>query len=265
MPLLGIGTYSFGGEHEPDYSKDEEYIQAIKDALEIGYNHIDTAEIYGGGHCEELVGKAISGFNRKKLFITTKVYHNHFKYEDVLNSAKKSLERLRIDYIDLYLLHSFDSNMNLKETMKAMNKLVELGLVKYIGVCNFNSLQLKEAQKYSKTKIVVNQMKFNLWANKGPDLNTFKYCQKNEIIVTAYKIFGRNKIKNNKILLLSEIGKKYKITQFQVMIAWMISKKNFVTIFTSKNKNHLKENMMALNIKLNKKDINLLDNELLKN
>lgn len=265
MPLLGIGTYTFGGEHEADYSKDEEWVQAIKDALDEGYTHIDTAEVYGNGHSEELVAKAIGGFDRKKLFITTKVYHNHFEYEEVLKSAKASIERLKIKYIDLYLLHSFDPNMNLKETMEAMNKLVEMGLLKNIGVCNFKPEQLKEAQKYSKSKIVVNQMKFNLWANKRPDVDTFAYCQNNDIIVTAYKLFGRDKIKYDKIPLLTEIGKKYKITEAQAMIAWVLSKKNFVAIFTSMDKNHLKEDMAALKIKLDEEDIKLLDKELLMN
>lgn len=199
----------------------------------------------------------------KKIFITTKVYHNHFKYEEILKSAKASLERLKTDYIDLYLLHSFDQNMNLKETMEAMNKLVEIGLVKNIGVCNFKSEQLKEAQKFSKAKIVVNQMKFNLWANNPPDLDTFKYCQDNDIMIIAYKIFGRKKIKDEAIPLLNKIGQKNMITQSQVMISWVLSKKNFVAIFTSMNKNHLKENMDALKIKLSEKDIKLLDENLL--
>src|SRR3989338_10948045 len=181
MPVLGIGTFTFGGEHEADHSRDDEWIKAIKEALEAGYTHIDTAEVYGKGHCEELVAKAIESYDRKKLFITTKVYHTHFKYADVINSAKESLKRLKIKYIDLYLLHSFDSNIPLKDTMEAMNKLVDLGLVKNIGVCNFNPKQLEEAQKYSKAKIAVNQMKYNLWAETGPDVDTFAYCQKNDI------------------------------------------------------------------------------------
>ena len=263
MPILGIGTYTFGGEHDADCSKDDKWIHAIKDALEVGYTHIDTAEVYGDGHSEELVAKAIEGCDRNKLFITTKVYHNHFKYEDVIKSANSSLKRLKIKYIDLYLLHSFDPNMPLKDTMEAMNKLVEMGLVKNIGVCNFKPSQLKEAQKYSKAKIVVNQMKYNLWANTGPDVDTFTYCQKNDIMITAYKLFGRDEIKYDKIPLLVEIGKKYNITDAQVMIAWVLSKKNFVAIFTSIDKNHLKEDIVALKFKLNEEDIQLLDNELL--
>lgn len=263
MPVLGIGTYSFGGEDNLDHSKDNEWIQTIKNALELGYTHIDTAEVYGNGHCEELVAKAIEEYDRKKLFITTKVYHNHFRYEDVLKSAKESISRLKLNYLDLFLMHSYNPEMPLKETMEAMNKLVELSLVKYIGVCNFNSRQLEDAQNWSKAKIVVNQMKYNLWANTRPDVDTFSYCQKNNIIVVAYKLFGRGKIKSESLALLTDIGKKYNITETQLMIAWVLSKKNFVGIFNSMDLNHLKENRDAIKLKLNKEDIKVLDEELL--
>jgi len=263
MPVLGIGTYTFGGEHEADYSKDDEWIRTIKDALGAGYTHIDTAEIYGNGHSEELVAKAIEDYDRKTLFITTKVYHNHFKYDEVITSAKASLKRLKVEYVDLYLLHSFNPGVPLKETMAAMNELVDMGLVKNIGVSNFNSRQLEEAQKCSKAKIVVNQMKYSLWASIGPDVDTFAYCQKNDIMVTAYKIFGRGKITSDKIPLLVDIGNKYGKTDAQVIISWVLSKKNFVAIFTAMEKNYLKENMEALNFQLNEEDIKLLDEELL--
>lgn len=160
-------------------------------------------------------------------------------------------------------MHSYNPEMPLKETMEAMNKLVELSLVKYIGVCNFNSRQLEDAQNWSKAKIVVNQMKYNLWANTRPDVDTFSYCQKNNIIVVAYKLFGRGKIKSESLALLTDIGKKYNITETQLMIAWVLSKKNFVGIFNSMDLNHLKENRDAIKLKLNKEDIKVLDEELL--
>jgi len=263
MPILGIGTYTLGGEHDPDYSRDKDCIEAIKNALDIGFTHIDTAEVYGGGHTEELVAKAIQGRDRKKLFITSKVFHTHFKHDDVINSAKDSLRRLNIDYIDLYLLHSFNPNIPLKETMAAMNELVQKGLVKQIGVCNFSIDQLKEAQKCSKAKIAVNQMKYCLWTKAKPDIETFEYCQENDILITAYKIFGRGKIITDKIPLLSELAKKYNKTDAQIMINWIVSKINFTAIFTSMDKKHFKENIGALDFQLSDKDICKLDRTLL--
>src|SRR3989344_541042 len=107
IPVLAIGTNLMGGEDygPPDYSNDETYIKAIQDAIKLGYTHIDTAEIYGGDHTEELIGKAIKNFDRKDLFITTKVSKYNLKYADVISSAKNSLKRLSTDYIDLYLIH----------------------------------------------------------------------------------------------------------------------------------------------------------------
>jgi len=260
MPALGIGTYGMGGEHDEDKSNDDECISAIRDALNLGYTHIDTAEIYGNGHTEELVGKAIGGYDRKKLFITTKVFKTNLEYDDVIKSAKESLKRMKINYIDLYLIHSYNPDIPIKEIISAMNELVKKGLIKHIGVCNFSIEQLKEAQKYSMNKIVTNQMKYSLWAKTRPDLKTIDYCQKNDIMVTAYKLFGRGKINTEKIPIFSVLAKKYNKTEAQIMTNWVVSKKNVVAIFKSVNKGHLKENLEALKFQIDDKDIQELDN-----
>lgn len=264
LPVLGIGTYGLGGEHEADYSKDEECINAIRAALDLGYTHIDTAEVYGNGHTEELIGKAIEGYDRDKIFITTKVFKTNLKHDDVIKSAKGSLNRMKIKHIDLYLVHSFNPEIPLEETIRAMNELIKKGWVKHIGVCNFSIAQLKEAQSYSKVKIGANQMKYNLWANTKPDLETFDYCQKNKIMIIAYKLFGRGKLLTEKIPLISAMVKKYKKTDAQIMVNWVVSKKNFVAIFTSMDKEHLKENIEGLNFHLDEKDIQKLDGALFK-
>lgn len=263
IPALGIGTYSFGGEYQRDESKRYEWIEAIKDAISLGYTHIDTAEIYGGGFTEELIAEAIQGVDRAKLFLTSKVWPTNFSYDSVLKSSKASLKRLNTPYLDLYLLHSFSKDVPLNETMKAMNELVEAGFVKHIGVCNFTSEQLLETQKVSKAKIVVNQMKHSLWVKNKPDIDTFRFCQENDIMITTYKIFGRDKINSEKIVLLEEMSEKYGLNEHQLMIAWVLSKKNFTTIFASMNKGHLKSNLIALNKTLKKEDVDLLDEELL--
>jgi len=265
MPALGIGTYGMGGdEQDEDKSNDAECITAIRDALNLGYTHIDTAEVYGSGHTEELVGKAIEDYDRKKLFIATKVFKTNLKYDDVIRSAKGSLKRMKIDYIDLCLIHSYNPDVPIKETISAMDGLVKKGLIKHIGVCNFSIEQLKEAQKYSMNKIVTNQMKYSLWAKTGPDLETIDYCQKNDIMVTAYKLFGRGKINTEKIPIFSVLAKKYNKTEAQIITNWVVSKKNVVTIFKSVNKEHLKENLEALEFQIDDKNIQELDSFLLK-
>jgi len=254
LPVLAIGTHSMGGEDygPADYSKDQEYIKAIREAIKLGYTHIDTAEVYGGGHAEELIGIAIKNLNRKRLFITTKVSIGHLKYNDVINSAKSSLKRLGTNYIDLYLIHAPNPEIPLKETMAAMDFLVDNKFVKYIGVSSFDINQMKEAQKYSKHKIVANQLKYSLWSRV--DIETIKYCQENDVMVIAYKPFGRGKITEEKIGLLSCLAKKYNKSEAQIVLNWLVSKKNVVALFTSTRKNHLEENLNIFDFSLSRQD-----------
>src|SRR5690606_9793351 len=130
IPVLGLGTWGIGGFRTTDYSNDDKSIQAIRDAINLGYTHIDTAEGYGAGHCEELIGKAIKNLDRSKLIITSKVFKTNLKYEDVISSCKKSLKKLQTDYIDIYLIHAPNPEIPLEETMKAMDYLVDQKLVK---------------------------------------------------------------------------------------------------------------------------------------
>jgi diketogulonate reductase-like aldo/keto reductase len=259
IPVLGIGTCLMGGEDygPPDYSNDSQYVNAIQEAIKLGYTHIDTAEVYGGNHTEELIGKAIKNFDRKKLFITTKVCKEHLKYDDVIKSAKESLKRMGTSYIDLYLIHRPNPEIPIKETMAAMNFLADNKLIKYIGISAFDIDQTKEAQKYSKHPIVANQLKFSLW--KTSDVKTIKYCQENDIMVIAYKVFGRGMIKTNKIPMIQELSKKYNKTEAQIILNWVVSKKNMVAIFKSLSAENLKENKEIFDFKLTNEEIKKID------
>lgn len=266
IPVLGLGTWLIGGDTTPDYSEDEQAIQAIKSAIDLGYEHIDTAEYYGNGHCEELVGKAIKDIDRQSLFITSKVWTTNLNYDDVLSSAKRSLQRMGTDYIDLYLIHSPSSTIPIKKTMSAFDYLVDNKMVKYIGVSNFKASQLKEAQKYAKHKIVANQIEYSLLTrNKGKysgnrdmETKTIPYCQENDIIIMAERPIERGLILKSHPLLDS-LEKKYKKTKAQIAMNWLISKKNIVTIPKSTNLNHLKENLGSIGWQMDKSDIELLD------
>ena len=123
IPALGLGTWGMGGEYERDEKNDATDIKIIKQAISLGMTNIDTAEKYAAGHAEELVGTAIKGADRKKLFIVSKVWEENLHYDDVMEAADKSLKRLGTDYIDLYLVHMRNFDIPLKETMKAMDLL----------------------------------------------------------------------------------------------------------------------------------------------
>lgn len=267
LPVLGLGTWQIGGRLEADYSEDDKSIQAIKDAIKLGYTHIDTAEIYGDGHCEELIGTAIKSFNRDSLFITTKVRKSKLKYGDVIKSAKASLQRLQIKCIDLFLIHAPNPDVPINETMEAFDFLVKNKLVKHIGVSNFQVEQLINAQKYTKNKIVCNQIEYSLLTrnkgrfggNKNMESKTIPYCQENKIFVVAERPIEKGLIlEDHKIL--DKLEKKYNKTKAQIAINWLITKKNIITIPKSTNIHHLKENLGSIGWTLEEKDIKLLDN-----
>ncbi len=266
IPALGLGTWKIGGEFEADYSHDKEAVEAIKAAIDMGYTHIDTAEAYGNGHCEELVAQAIKGYDRSKLFITTKVQKTHLRHDDLLNSAEQSLKRLGISCIDLYLIHAPNPEIPIEETMRAMNTLVDQKKVRFIGVSNFTVAQLKEAQKCSRHRIVANQIEYSLLTrnqgryagNHDMESGTIPYCQKNNILIMAERPIERGLLLKSHPVL-DRLAEKYGKTKAQLAINWLISKKGIITIPKSSDIAHLRENLGALGWKLSREDMSLLD------
>lgn len=268
IPVIGLGTFKIGGSStEPDFSEDKESIQAIRDAINLWYSHIDTAELYGATHTEELIGEAIKDLDRSKLIITSKVYKTHLHYDDVITSCKKSLERLQTTYIDIYLIHAPNPEIPLQETMRALDFLVEQGLIKYIGVSNFSVEQMKEAQKHSNNKIIINQIPYNLSARnedyKGGwcsnmESEIIPYCQENNIFVMAYRPIERGFLLQSHPLL-DALSKKYRKTKAQIVLNWLISQKNIITICKSTNLEHLRENLGAMWRHLDNEDMKSLD------
>ncbi len=106
LPSVGIGTWGMGGEFESDFSKDNECVVALIRAVKLGMTHIDTAEFYGDGHTEEIVGRALEVIGRENVFVTSKLWPTHLDYSDAMNSIKNTLKKLGTDYLDLYLIHS---------------------------------------------------------------------------------------------------------------------------------------------------------------
>jgi diketogulonate reductase-like aldo/keto reductase len=265
LPVLGLGTWKMGGKQRSDSSRDSEEISAIKEAIKLGMTHIDTAEIYGDGHSEELVGQAIKEFDRKKLFITTKVSGGHLHYEDVLAACERSLRRLQTSYVDLYLIHWPNDAVPIKETMSAMNELVDKKLVRFIGLSNFNLSQMKEAQKHSKHKIIANQVEYNLVCRDDGqycskvESEVVPYCQEHDIFIVAYRPLANGTLAKPGSSILDELAKKYKKTQAQIAINWLISKKNVITIPKASNIAHLREDAGAIGWKLSGEDVERLD------
>ena len=250
IPILGLGTWGMGGRENPDKARDAETVTAIRMAVELGLTHLDTAEYYGAGHAEELVGEAIEGIDRSKLFITSKVWHNHLHREDLLRSIKASLKRLGVDHVDLYLVHWPNPDIQLKETMSAMEECVREGYTRFIGVSNFSAQLMEEAQSHLKdTKLVVNQVQYSLLDQK-PRMELLPACRKIGVSLVAYRPLERGAILQTPNPVMDEITEAYGKTRVQVALNWLIAQDSVFTIPKSTNPIHLMEFMGALGWRL---------------
>jgi diketogulonate reductase-like aldo/keto reductase len=260
LPRIGFGTYSIGGGSTADPALDTVSRAALRSALEIGYTHFDTAEVYASGHAEELVGSVIreSKTKREDLFITTKVAPEHLGYEDVFTACENSLRRLGMEYIDLYLIHWPNPSIDLQEAFRALNKLVRDGKVKHLGVSNFKLKMLKESQQLSETPILTNQVPYRLPDKTYVENGVLEHCQKNDILVTAYSPVKFRNLNVNKTLQI--IANAHSVTSFQVALAWLVAQPRVITIPVSFNPKHQKENFDAADIELSSTEMEQLNN-----
>ena len=255
IPKIGLGTWGMGGKQIEDRRWDEETITAIRVAIDLGLTHIDTAEYYGAGHCEELVGEAIQPCDRKSLFLTTKVCRTNLHHDDLLKSMKKSLQRLKQDYVDLYLIHWPNHQIPLKETMQALEKCVTEGYTKYIGVSNFSANLIQEAQLHLKDNyLVANQIEYSLLDQK-PRTDLLSYLQETNRTLIAYSPLGKGLLTKIDNKTLTEIATKYDKTKTQTALNWLISQENVVAIPKSRNPIHLMEFMDSTNWRLKLEDM----------
>ena len=258
IPKIGFGMWRIGGGSYPDPSLDSASMTAIRTALEAGYTHFDTAEAYAAGHSEELLGRAIreTGTPGETLFITTKISPEHLAYEQIFRSCEKSLRRLQLDHIDLYLIHWPRTGMKLEETFRALNKLVKDGKVKHLGVSNFNLTLLKQAQSVSETSILTDQVPYSLMNRTYVENAVLEYCQQNHILLTAYSPVKSQNLTANKTV--QAIAQAHSATPFQIALAWLAAQPRVITIPMSLNPQHIRENFEAAEIELSEEEIKKL-------
>lgn len=267
LPVLAFGTGAMGPNYSVDPIRDEARIRAIKAAIENGITHIDTAERYGGGRAEELVGEAIKGFDRDKLFITSKVSPQNLNYGAVIDAARRSEKRLGT-YIDLYLVHAPNPAIPLDHTMLALDDLVDIGTINYVGVSNFSTVLLEQAREFAINKLVACQIEYSLLArNKAPDCQNMEseiipYCRRNHLFVIAYKALARGQLAKPGNAVLDSIAAKYGKTQGQVALNWLISQKNIIALTQAIDPEHLNDSLGALGWKLDKEDVEVLSREM---
>ncbi len=260
VPVIGMGTWMIEGRRSKDAER--KAIESLRLGLQLGMKHIDTAEMYGNGRAEELVAEAVDG-RREEVFLVSKVLPSNASYQGTLKACERSLKRLKTDFIDLYLLHWPSSEHPIEETMRAMEKLVDDGMIKFIGVSNFDLEQLREAQNaLMKHRIACNQVLYHL-AYRGIELNLLPYCAKNEITIVGYSPFGHGNFPSSHSRggkVLAEIAKKHNRTMRQVALNFLTRDPNLFTIPKAGNPDHIRENSGAVgNWKLTDEDIASID------
>lgn len=244
IPQFGLGVYLTKSGNE--------CVNAVKWALEAGYRHIDTARIYGN---EKDVGEAVrnSGIKREEIFITTKLWNDDHGYDSALEAFDKSLKRLNVDYIDLYLIH-WPVKGKRKDSWKALEKIYESGYCRSIGVSNYMIVHLEELFSYANIIPVINQVEFSPY-NYQKDLLDF--CNKNKIILEAYSPLTRmKKVDDPKVL---PIAKKHNKTVAQILIRWAIQQE-IVVIPKSARKERIIENANVFDFEIDTADMKILNN-----
>ncbi len=254
VSVIGMGTWKVGDGGKAE-SRDQ--IAALQRGMELGINLIDTAEIYGDGKSEQLVAEAVKG-DRSNVFIASKVWSDHLHHDDVLAACDRSLQRLGVDHIDLYQIHWPNPSVPIKETMSAMEELLGMGKIRYIGVSNFSVEQTKEAQDaLAKAELVSDQVEYSLSKPKI-EADLLPYCEKEGITVIAYSPLAKGKLPSGRIP--AQVLEKYHMTPAQVMLNWVTRKKNVVAIPKSAKASHAEENAVSVSVRFTEAEYDLISN-----
>jgi diketogulonate reductase-like aldo/keto reductase len=234
VPALGFGTARLTGNG---------CREAVEDALELGYRHVDTAQMYDN---EAAVGDAIadSTVDREEIFLVTKVHRRNLAHEDVLDSVADSLDRLGTA-IDLLLIHAPSRTVPVAESIEAMNELQETGKVRHIGVSNFSVGQMEEAMAASGTPILTNQVEYHPFEDRGELL---AFCIENGIVLTAYSPLAKGRVAGNDVL--AGIGERYGKTEAQVALRWLLGQEMVAAIPKAASHEHRAENVDVFDFEL---------------
>lgn len=243
VPAIGQGTWDI----PESGARREEAVRALRRGIGLGLTHIDTAEMYGGGRAEEILGEAIAGVPRETLFITSKVLPSNASYKGTLSACERSLRRVRTGYFDLYLLH-WPSSHPLEETMRALETLAEQGKARFIGVSNFDVDGVREAQSYLRSvPLACDQVLYNL-RERGPEARLVPYCAQERIALVGYTPFGRGRFPRKEAQpggVLGRIAAARGKTVRQVMLNFLTRRPNAFAIPKASNVEHVEENAGA--------------------
>ena len=257
IPVLGQGTWRMG----EDPSRRQAEIDALRLGLNLGMNLIDTAEMYGEGGAEEVVGEAIEDRPRAEVFIVSKVYPHNATRRGVIDACARTLRRLKTGYIDLYLLH-WRGDVPLSETLEAFQFLKDKGEIRDFGVSNFDVDDMEEAYALEGgDEIVTNQVLYNL-TYRGIEWDLLPWCEEKKIPVMAYSPVGQDSRGQKRIFTnaaVKEIAARHEATPAQIALAWLLQRPELVVIPKATQPQHIRENRAAHDIELTDQDLKELD------
>lgn len=235
VPSVGLGTWRLSGKA---------CRRSVLTALELGYRHVDTAQAYGN---ERQVGEAIrdSDVDREEVFVTTKLARGNLDRRGVHRSVEESLIKLDTEYLDLLLIHWPDPRVPLRETLGAMNELVDAGTVRNIGVSNFNLDRLHRARELSDHDLLTNQVQYNPYWSQTELLD---YCRIHDVLLTAHSPLAHGGVLDDPVL--EEIGSRYEKTAAQVALRWLVQQPNVVAVPKATIREHLIENVDVFDFEL---------------
>jgi diketogulonate reductase-like aldo/keto reductase len=255
VPVIGQGTWNvpLRGERAEDAKR------ALRRGIELGMVHIDTAEMYGDGGAERLIGEAIRGLPRAQLFLVSKVLPSNASYEGTLRACEVSLQRLGVEYLDCYLLH-WRGSVPLGETMHALETLVRQGKIRTLGVSNFEVDDLDEARAaLEREPLACNQVLYNL-GERTVEQHELPYCRENGIALVAYTPFGRGDWAERRgAQTIEQVARKHGATARQVILAFLTRDSNAFAIPKASSIAHVEENAGAGELRLDEADMAAID------
>jgi len=239
IPAIGLGTWELRGRA---------CARIVEQALKLGYRHLDTAQVYEN---EREVGEGMraSGVRRDDIFLTTKIWTNHFAPHDLERSAKESLARLRQTHVDLLLLHWPNPHVPLAETLGALAHAKQMGLARHIGVSNFTVALIADAAKACPEPLVCNQVEYHPYLDQS---RVRAACAAAGMAVVAYSPVAKGKIKNDETLL--RIGRTYHKTPAQICLRWLVQQ-NVAAIPRTSRLERLSENIDIFDFELSEQDM----------
>jgi diketogulonate reductase-like aldo/keto reductase len=251
VPVLGQGTWGMG--ETPGERKGE--IEALQAGLDLGMRLIDTAEMYGDGAAEEVVGKALAG-RRDSAFLVTKVYPHNASRAGAIAACERSLRRLGTDRIDLYLLH-WRGQVALAETVAAFEELMRAGKIRHWGVSNFDVADMEALQAVpGGAAASTNQVLYNL-ARRGIEYDLLPWCAQRAIPVMAYSPLEQTRLLDD--AALGRIAAKHAAAPAQVALAWVLRQEAVIAIPKASSAAHVRQNHLSLQMQLDADDMAMLD------